>query len=370
MVTVQEIINAMETLAPIHLAESWDNSGLMVGDRAAVVTGVLTTLDLTTNAIQQAIKTNCNLIISHHPLIFKGVKHIDKSDALGNLIFSLIENNIAVYSAHTNLDVTEGGLNDMLASALGLTDVKGFIKTSSRINYKVTTFCPIESSDAVRYAMGQVGAGVIGDYTDCSFTTTGTGRFKGNDESNPVVGEKEVLATVAEECINVIVSKKDLPNVLAALMAAHPYEEVAYEVIQLEAPQQHDYLGRIGTLPKVMTLDELKQKEKNVLGISQVRCGGVPCDAIKRIALCSGAGASFIGDLNTQNVDAYITGDMKYHDAQLAKEKGLLVVDAGHFGTEHIVANGLAQYLNGVSSQKNWGNLPIIAFEEQEDFFF
>ena len=177
MTTVQHVISLMEQLAPRSYAESWDNVGLMVGDRNAVVTGVLTTLDVTEEAIAYAIEHNYNLIVSHHPLIFKGLKQLSCDTVQGRMINQLIQHKIAVYSAHTNLDIAPGGLNDMLANQLGLIDIKGFVKTGEEVLYKVTTFVPESSADAVRHAMGAAGAGKIGNYEHCSFSLHGEGRF-------------------------------------------------------------------------------------------------------------------------------------------------------------------------------------------------
>ena len=173
MITVQQVITLMEQLAPRSYAESWDNVGLMVGDRNVVVTGVVTTLDVTEETVEYAIEQNCNLIVSHHPLIFKGLKQISCDTAHGRTINKLIQHKIAVYSAHTNLDIAPGGLNDMLAKQLGLIDIKGFIKTGEEALYKVTTFVPESSADAVRLAMGDAGAGRIGNYEHCSFSIHG-----------------------------------------------------------------------------------------------------------------------------------------------------------------------------------------------------
>ena len=177
MTTVQQVVTLMEQLAPRSYAESWDNVGLMVGDRNAMVTGVLTTLDVTEETISYAIEHNCNLIVSHHPLIFKGLKQLSCDTTQGRMIHKLIQHKIAVYSAHTNLDIAPGGLNDMLAERLGLIDVKGFIKTGEDALYKLTTFVPENAADAVRHAMGAAGAGKIGNYEFCSFSIHGEGRF-------------------------------------------------------------------------------------------------------------------------------------------------------------------------------------------------
>lgn len=366
MTTVQQVITLMEQLAPRSYAESWDNVGLMVGDRNAIVTGVLTTLDVTEDAISYAIEHDCNLIVSHHPLIFKGLKQLSCDTAQGRMINQLIQHNIAVYSAHTNLDIAPGGLNDMLANQLGLIDLKGFVKTSEDALYKVTTFVPESSADAVRHAMGTAGAGKIGNYEHCSFSLHGEGRFIGNEESHPVVGEAGTLTVAPEAQVNTIVDGAHLSQVIESMKAAHPYEEVAYEVVSLVEPTAStQYLGRVGRLPNALNLDTFREWVQEALPEANIRFAGVAPEEIQSIALCSGAGAEFIKDAARLHVDAYVTGDVKYHDAQLAKELGLLVVDAGHFGTESIVASGLRDYLLSKDI-----SVPVKAFTEQNDFFF
>lgn len=366
MTTVQQVITLMEQLAPRSYAESWDNVGLMVGDRNAIVTGVLTTLDVTEEAISYAIEHDCNLIVSHHPLIFKGLKQLSCDTAQGRMINQLIQHNIAVYSAHTNLDIAPGGLNDMLANQLGLIDLKGFVKTSEDALYKVTTFVPESSADAVRHAMGTAGAGKIGNYEHCSFSLHGEGRFIGNEESHPVIGEAGTLTVAPEAQVNAIVDGAHLSQVIESMKAAHPYEEVAYEVVSLVEPTAStQYLGRVGRLPNALNLDTFREWVQEALPEANIRFAGVAPEEIQSMALCSGAGAEFIKDAARLHVDAYVTGDVKYHDAQLAKELGLLVVDAGHFGTESIVASGLRDYLLSKDI-----SVPVKAFTEQNDFFF
>ena len=366
MTTVHQVITLMEQLAPRSYAESWDNVGLMVGDRNAMVTGVLTTLDVKEETISYAIEHDCNLIISHHPLIFKGLKQLSCDTAQGRMIHKLIQHKIAVYSAHTNLDIAPGGLNDMLAERLGLIDVKGFIKTGEDALYKITTFVPENAADAVRHAMGSAGAGKIGNYEHCSFSIHGEGRFIGNEDSNPVIGEAGALTVATEVQVNAVVDGTHLSQVVEAMKEAHPYEEVAYEVVSLSEPKcSIQYLGRIGHLPNALNLDTFREWVQEALPEANIRFAGVAPQEIQSIALCSGAGAEFIKDAAHLHVDAYITGDVKYHDAQLAKELGLLVVDAGHFGTESIVARGLCDYLLSKDVP-----VPVKAFTEQNDFFF
>ena len=294
------------------------------------------------------------------------MKQISCDTAQGRTINKLIQHKIAVYSAHTNLDIAPGGLNDMLAKQLGLIDIKGFIKTGEEALYKVTTFVPESSADAVRLAMGDAGAGRIGNYEHCSFSIHGEGRFVGNEDSHPVIGAAGALTVVPEVQVNAIVDGTHLSKVVAAMKAVHPYEEVAYEVLNIVEPTSStQYLGRVGRLPNALNLDSFREWVQEALPDANIRFAGIVPKAIQSIALCSGAGAEFIKAAARLHVDAYITGDVKYHEAQMAKELGLLVVDAGHFGTESIVAHGLRDYLISAGL-----TVSVKAFTEQNDFFF
>ena len=230
----------------------------------------------------------------------------------------------------------------------------------------MTTFVPENAADAVRHTMGAAGAGKIGNYEYCSFSIHGEGRFIGNEDSNPVIGEAGALTVAPEVQVNAVVDSTHLSQVVEAMKEAHPYEEVAYEVVSLVEPKgSTQYLGRIGRLPNAFNLDTFREWMQEALPEANIRFAGVAPKEIQSIALCSGAGAEFIKNAARLHVDAYVTGDVKYHDAQLAKELGLLVVDAGHFGTESIVARGLCDYLLSKDL-----SIPVKAFTEQNDFFF
>ena len=370
MPNVQDIINLMETWAPLPLAESWDNPGLMVGRRDQEVTGILTTLDVTLEAIDYAVQEGANLIISHHPFIFKGIKQLDLASPQGRMIEKAIKHDIAIYSAHTNLDIAQGGLNDMLAARLGLVDVTGFVKTSTAKNYKLVTYAPVENADDIRQALGDAGAGFIGNYSHCSFSAHGEGRFQPEEGANPYLGQEGTLEMVREVRIETIVPEALLSSVVKAMKEAHPYEEVAYDVFELVEPVAAHTLGRMGRLPKAMTLAELTKHVEAALPKARLRLAGAkPEGAVERMALCSGGGADFIGQAKAKGAQVYLTGDVKYHDAQRAKELGLLVIDAGHFGTEEIVAEGLKDKLSAMLAEESW-SIPVIANDKQNDFFF
>lgn len=369
MPCVQDAIDFMEGWAPISLAESWDNPGFMLGDRRQELSGIMTTLDVTPEALQAAKEHHCNLLISHHPFIFKGLKSLDVKTPLGQMIAFAIKHDIAIYSAHTNLDIANGGLNDMLAQRLGLKDIKGLVKEGAKRVYKLTTYVPLEAAEQVRRALGDGGAGLLGNYSHCSFSAEGEGRFKACLGANPYIGEEGTMTCVKEVQIQCLVDESHLASVLTVMRANHPYEEVAYEVIPLHQPIHYHYLGRIGHLPRAMTLSQFVDYLQALLPHSRLRLAGKSCESIQTVALCSGGGAEFISTAKAKGADVYVTGDVKYHDAQKAKELSLLCVDAGHFGTEEIVAQGLQERLQGWIEDQGW-SLPVLVNEGQEDFFF
>ncbi len=369
MPSVKDIMTLMESWAPLSLAESWDNPGLMVGAIDRQVTGIVTSLDLTKEAVDYAMDRGCNMIISHHPLIFKGLKSIDLGSYQGQLLETLIKNDIAVYSAHTNLDIAQGGLNDMLAAKLGLENCSGLVPVGQSDYYKLVVYVPASHGNQIRQALAEAGAGWIGNYSHCSFSLKGDGRFQAETGTHPYLGQEGQVEEVQEERVETIVPQDLLSKVLEAIRDVHPYEEVAYDVFPLVEPTARHYLGRIGTLPESFTLNQFKFFLEEALPHAKIRFAGQTTNVIKRLALCSGGGAEFLGRAKAMGADAYLTGDVKYHDGQRARELGLLVVDGGHFGTEEIVAKGLKDKLTGLLSENGW-DLSVLAFEGQEDFFF
>lgn len=369
-IIVNDVIKAIEELAPLRYAEDWDNPGLMAGSRNMPVTGILTTLDVTLEAIDEIRRQGGNTIISHHPLIFKGIKKVDFDTYTGRILKELITHDIAVYSAHTNLDIAPGGLNDMLAQRLSLQQVRGLEQTGEVRRYKLVCFVPETHSEALRHAIADAGAGYIGKYSGCSFSAVGEGRFQPEEGAQPLLGTIGVLETVKEERVETIVPEPILPEVLAAMKKAHPYEEVAYDVYPLVEPADRQWLGRVGELPQAMTFEEFQTHLAKAMPKARLRFAGTVPAKIKTVALCTGAGAEFLGRAKRCGADAYVTGDVKYHEAQLAKELGILVADGGHFGTEECVASGLAAYLKAYALRKGWRELTVQAFDGQKDFFF
>lgn len=367
MVTMKDIARAIESQAPLQLQESWDNCGLQVGSMSSPVKRVLTALDVTPEVVAEAIEQQVDAIVTHHPMIFKGIKSINADTMQGKMIKDLLRHDISVYSAHTNLDVTKGGLNDEVATRLGLQDIQGLEETGRDVAYKVAVYVPVTHSEQLRQAMGDAGAGHIGGYSHCSFSVPGEGRFLPLEGTNPFIGHAGIIETVQEERVETVVPKKLLGQVLVAMQEAHPYEEIAYDVVALENAYDVHHIGRIGNLPEALSMDEFKKVLQSVFPHSQLRWGGTKTSSIQRIGLCTGSGAEFIRVAAKQKADVYITGDVKYHDMQLAKELGITVVDAGHYGTECMSQTLLKRMIDSAFTTED---VEVIESKVQRDFFF
>ena len=350
-VKCKDIANYIESIAPSRLAEEWDNVGLMVGDAGREIDRVLTCLDVTSEVVEEAIGMKAQLILSHHPFIFKGLKSIDEGDVKGRLVHRIIRNDLCVYSAHTNLDFAEGGINDYLAGLLDLEEVKNLKEHLSDKLYKVVVFVPEESLDAVRDAMSGSGAGWIGRYSDCSFAAKGTGTFKPLEGTNPYIGSTGKLEKVQEYRLETVVSQWNLHKTVDAIIKVHPYEEVAYDVYPLEIEGKQYGYGKVGTLKSPMELEDFIGLVKRKLGVSSVRLIGKPHGEINNVAVFGGSFDESLIKTVKRKADILVTGDIKYHTALDMTELDMCVVDAGHYGTEHVMAQRLAELIGNAFPQ-------------------
>ncbi|OPX88532.1 MAG: putative GTP cyclohydrolase 1 type 2 [Pelotomaculum sp. PtaB.Bin104] len=348
-----QILNLMEELAPLKLAEAWDNSGLQVGDPEQEVSCVLLTLDLDLNVAAEAQNIGAGLIISHHPMFFKPVKSINLDSSQGKLIRYLLLNQISVYTAHTNLDIASRGVNQALAERIGLQNPVVLQETGRETYYKVAVFVPEEHAGAVRQAMAEAGAGWIGNYSHCTFMTAGTGTFKPLEGANPFIGAKGVVEQVAEIKVETLVPEGKLSEVTQAMLEAHPYEEVAYDIFLLQNSGHPYGLGRVGTLSEEMSFGQFAEMVKGALGLSTMRWGGSLEERVRKVAVCGGAGADLWEAAKRAGADIFVTGDIKYHTAQQMLASGLKFLDPGHYGTEAVVLPVLQNYLQERCRQLN-----------------
>lgn len=344
----QTLLDALEQWAPPAYAEDWDNPGLTVGARDAAISRVLVALTPDEAAADAAIAAGAQLLLTHHPLIFKPLKQINTDTAVGRTVLKLAAHGVAHYCAHTNLDIAPGGVNDVLAAALGLSSMEPLADVAREVCYKVMVYVPAGHEEAVRQAMCAAGAGCVGRYSCCTFQARGTGTFLPGEGTSPFLGEAGKLEYADEYRLETIVPQSALPAVLRAMRESHPYEEVAYDVFRLEQGGAARGIGRVGDLAQPVTLREFLALVGDRLGCDHLsyQTGGRDADAraIRRVAICGGSGASYLDAAKRAGADVYLTGDVKYHDGQTARQLGVAVVDAGHFATERPIVQALADF--------------------------
>ena len=340
---VQDVINHLEDLAPIAYAEDFDNVGLLVGNKESEVTGILVTLDTLESVVDEAIANNCNLIVSFHPIIFKGLKKITGKTYVERVVLKAIKHDISIFAIHTALDNALQGVNARICDQLGLKNKQILMPQSGTLK-RLSTYIPKKDEHVVREALFAAGAGVIGNYKHCSFNIDGTGTFEGNENANPTIGESGTTQFEKETKLSVAFAKHLESKVLKALFDAHPYEEIAYEVITLENKVKDIGMGMMGELDEGMTelafLDHLKSKMNTPL----IRHSTLQGRTIKKVAVLGGSGSFAINAAKGLGVDAYITSDLKYHDF-FAAENQLLLADIGHYESEQYTKNLLVEYL-------------------------
>jgi dinuclear metal center YbgI/SA1388 family protein len=329
---LNEIITALESVAPSFLQESYDNSGLLIGDRKTIINKVLISLDITEEIMEEAIHKQCNLIIAHHPIIFKGLKSITGKNAVERIVAKALKNDIAIYAIHTNLDNVEGGINSILAQKLGLKNTR-ILSPKTGILRKLVTFCPVNEAETVRQALFTAGAGHIGNYDSCSYNLSGQGSFRGLEGSDPFVGEEGKIHFEEETRIETIYPVYLEKQILNTLIKTHPYEEVAYDLYPLENSSYSIGAGMIGELEEEKGEIEFLNEVKQITGTPCIRHSNLLNSTIKKVAVCGGSGSFLIADAIGAGADIFITGDVKYHDFFEAENK-IVISDIGHFESE------------------------------------
>ncbi len=329
----KEVIKHIEEWAPKAIAWDKDNVGLQVGTTRRKIKNVMLSLDLNEKVIEQAIKKRCNLIITHHPLLFNPLTKIDtESDSKSKLVEKLIKNDVTLYSAHTNLDFTKDGVSFQLAKRLNLQNIN-FLHHLNENQIKLVVFVPEDNVEKVSSAIHRSGGGIIGNYSNCSFRIKGTGTFKGAEQTSPAIGTKGKLESVDEIRLEVIVDNWKLPEVIIAMKSAHPYEEVAYDLYPLKNENLNYGVGAIGELKQPMNKNEFLDFVSKKLNAKNLRYSNGKKGNIKRVAVCGGSCSDLLNEASKLNADAFITADVKYHSFQDAEGK-ILFIDAGHYETE------------------------------------
>ncbi len=336
MTTVGDLVAAVDRLAPFALAESWDNVGLLLGDQTAPVERVLVALDASDAVLAEAERLGAGALLTHHPLLFKGAERLTARTRHGQLVLRLAAGRRALVAAHTNLDSAEGGLCDRLARMVGLSHLEPLRAGTGEPVCKIVVFVPEADLAAVQSAAFDAGAGRIGEYTECSYRTAGTGTFRPGDAANPTVGERGEPSEVPELRLEMLVPKAALGAVVAAAVRAHSYEEPAIDVYPLEPSASPAGLGRIGRLEKPIPAAALADEVKRAVRATAVGLAGEADAPVKTAAVVTGSGSGMVGAVLKAGVDAFITGELKMHEVQDLSAAGIAVVLGGHYETERV----------------------------------
>lgn len=368
MTTVKKIIHRIEQFAPKHLAESWDPIGLSFGSEEREVSRMLVALDLDANTLKEAQDKGIDLIFTHHPSIFNSLKTLNEEDARRREYIELIRANIALYSAHTNIDAAENGMNDWLAEALNLTQLEVIDKSHENELKLLVLYTPLDKAEEMRQALYAVGAGQVGDYKDVSYTSMGTGYFTPEKAANPTIGKKNQAEHVEEERAEILFPSPLLGKVIQTIYENHPYEEPVYHVLDIGKKGKTYGIGRIGHLEHEQAFEEMIEKVKDAFNLQDIRYANMPLDKpIKKVAILGGSGESYYKKALEKGADLYITGDISYHGAQDMIREDLAFIDVGHF-VENIFVEKMTALLNSWNEEENW-NIEVIPAETQKDVF-
>ena len=341
---VADIAACIEGLAPVGFAYDWDRVGLRIGDPTTKVKRVLVALTLTPAAWAAARKRNVHLIVTHHPPMWEPLSTLRTDHPETRLWLEIAQSGVACYTAHTNLDVAPGGVNDVLAERLGVEDTRPLFPVAQGSFVKLVTFVPDRHLAVVRQAVCDTGAGKIGEYAQCSFSSEGTGTFLPSEKAKPFSGKRHVVNEESERRLEILVQAARLSDAIEGLNSAHPYDEVAYDIYPIKNADASIGIGLAGHLPKSVSLADFSKSVRAALNVQHIRAVGKAKQRIKTVAVMGGAGGGQIPHV-PEGIDAFVTGDVKYHEAQSALDRGLAVIDGGHHGTEKWIVGHLAAYL-------------------------
>ena len=341
---IADVIDHLESIAPSSLQESYDNSGLLVGEKSTKVSGVLISLDAIEATVNEAIEQKCNLIVAHHPIVFSGLKRFNNANYVQRTVQLAIKNDIAIYAIHTNLDnVYANGVNSKIAEKLGLVNTRVLSPKAGDLT-KLVTYCPSKNEESIREALFAAGAGHIGNYSECSFTTVGSGTFRAELGANPVLGEVGKRHMENEVKIEVIICKPQMNSILAALSDAHPYEEVAYEMYPTLNTDNNIGSGMVGDLASEMSATDFLKYLKSSMELKVIKHTFWD-KPIKKVAVCGGSGQFLLNNAKSSKADVYVTSDFKYHE-YFDAENELLICDIGHYESEKFTIDLLYDILS------------------------
>lgn len=353
---IKEIIYFLESLAPLSLQESYDNAGLIIGNDETECQGIITSLDVTESVVEEAVKRNCNLIVAHHPIIFRGIKKINGNNYVERTVIAAIKNDVAIYAIHTNLDNVIEGVNKKIADKLDLQNCKTLLPKEETLQ-KLVTFSPVKNAEEVRTALFKAGAGAIGKYDECSFNVQGEGTFKAGEGSDPFVGKIGERHLEKETRIEVIFPSFLQNKIIRSLKESHPYEEVAYYIQALENVQENVGSGLVGELPKGISEKELLKSLKNDFHLSVIKHTPLLKKTVTKIAVCGGAGIFLLPHAIAAGAQVYITADIKYHEFFDADNR-ILLTDIGHYESEQFTIELLTDFL-----QEKFPNFAVLKTE-------
>jgi len=364
---IQDLVGLIHKLYAPELAEDWDNVGLQVGDPGRPLDRVMVALDPGLEAVEAARDAGAQALVTHHPLLFKPVKRLTPDDAVGKVLWTAVRDDVAIISAHTNLDCAVDGLNSWLAQKMGVEQAVP-LQAVAGDYLKLVVFVPVGHEDAVADALFSAGGGQIGAYDQCSFRSSGEGTFRPGPGTQPYIGTVGQREKTEEVRLETIIPKRKLLRVLEKMQKAHPYEEVAYDLLPLHNQVPGAGLGRIGRLAQQASLGEFAARVKESLGCDHLRLIGADQMPVRKVALCGGSGAFLLQTAHRQGADVLVTGDVKYHEARQAEELGIALIDAGHFATEQLMIEQVTQSLQAAARQLNWG-VAFEAYTGEEDPF-
>lgn len=367
-VNARKIIQRLEGLYPSYLADSWDNVGFQIGNENHVVERILICLEVTEIVIDEAVEKGIDLIIAHHPLIFKAPKNLSESNPKVRLMTRLIRENISLYVMHTNFDHAEGGLNDMMAARLGLLRVAPIKPVYSEKLYKLAVYVPEASFTAVSEGIFAAGAGKLGLYDNCGFSVSGIGTYRALPGASPYIGSVGEVASTAEVKVEAVVPETVVGAVLEAMRLHHPYETVAYDLFALETPAKTYSLGRVGYLPEPVAFDAFMATVKEAFDTPAIKVAFPKQKKVSKIAVISGSGMDFISDVAKTGAEVFITGDMRYHDAQENGHYGISLVDVGHFESEVIYCKPLKNTLEEIIKDQAYDVVVEVSTAEKPIF--
>jgi dinuclear metal center YbgI/SA1388 family protein len=362
MLTVAGVVEFLERVAPLALAAEWDNVGLLLGENMAEARRVMTCLTVTPDSAAEAVAEGVQLIVTHHPILFRSIKRLTDATPEGRMLLALARAGVAVYSPHTAFDDAEGGINDLLTRRLGLVQVAPLRRCEDARSYKVVVFTPEKDLERVSEAMFAAGAGRIGQYSECSFRLLGAGTFFGSETTNPTVGQTGRREQVPEWRLEAVCPESQVNAVLAAVRRAHSYEEPAFDVYPLRPSASAQGVGRLGTLADALALRSFAEAVKKSLHAGSVQIVGEPEREVKRVAIACGAGGELLPDAVRARADVLLTGEARFHDYLAAQAQGLALILPGHYATERCGIEDLADRLKA-----QWPDAVVWASRRERD---